>query len=155
MTAAQRVAALAAIALWTGPAAACELVLAEHRSARELLRLPLAPAATFTVAFEHSVLGSTVTDTYRVRPDGRALLVEERFRGDGYGLPHAAAAGERLEPDGHGGQRLLLERVVHPLVLRALPAQRMRLAVGHGTPLLLATLTRAAVEVQTRGCAPP
>jgi hypothetical protein len=155
VTPAQRVAALAVIALCTGSAFACELVLVEHRAAREVLRLTFAPSSRFTVAFEHSVLGSTVTDTYRLNADGRALLVEEHFRGEGYGLPHAAAPGERLQADGQGGQRLLLERLVHPLVLRAPPAQRLRLAVGDGAPLLLATLTPAAVEVQARGCTPP
>jgi hypothetical protein len=155
VTPAQCGAALAAVALCTVPVLACELVLLEHRAAREVLRLPFAPNARFTVAFEHSVLGSTVTDTYRVTPDGRALLVEEHFRGEGYGLPHAAAPGEQLQDDGQGGQRLLLERIVHPLVLRAPPAQRLRLAVGDSAPVLLASLTHHSVEVQARGCTPP
>jgi hypothetical protein len=151
VTPAQCGAALAALALCTGPAFACELVLVEHRAAREVLRLPFVPSSRFTVAFEHSVLGSTVTDTYRLNADGRALLVEERFRGEGYGLPHAAGPGERLERDGEGW-RLVLDRAVAPLVVRPLPQQRMRIVLA-GRELVLASLGARAVEIAALGCA--
>lgn len=124
--------ALAAIA--ANPlAGACELVLAEHRSQRELLTMPLdAATPRFEVVFDHSVLGTSVTDHYEPRLLGgvwRSRLVAEQFQGEGYGLPHAAAEGERLVSDGPGW-RLVLDRVVEPLVLRPLPAQRMRIRVG-------------------------
>jgi hypothetical protein len=66
-----------------------------------------------------------VEDHYRFRPgtDGwRAHLVAERFQGDGYGLPHTAGPGERLRRDG-SGWRLETDRLVHPLVVRALADQ--------------------------------
>jgi hypothetical protein len=142
----QHAVALACVLL--APAVAgCELVLSEHRSERVLKRLPL-DGASVRIAFEHSVLGTTVIDHYVFRP--QAVLVEERFEGSGYGLPHAAAPGERLTYDAHGS-RLELERLVHPLVVRPLPAQRMRLLLPAG-PMLLADLTTKAIELSAVGC---
>jgi hypothetical protein len=135
-------------------ASACELVLLEHRSGRELQRVPLdAAEPAVRVAFEHSVLGTPVVDRYLFKP--RAVLVEERFEGSGYGLPHGAGPGERLVRDraeNRDGWRLELQRTVHPLVVRPLPAQRMRLLLPDG-PLLLASLSIDAIELQARGCA--
>jgi hypothetical protein len=142
------------------PAAACTLVLAEHRSGRELLQWQLAPGApAFEIAFEHSVLGTTVRDRYEPRAAGgtgtgwRAHLVEERYAGEGYGLPSSAGRGERLQRDGDGW-RLQLDREVHPLVVRPLPAQRMRLRVG-ADERLLGTLSKQAIELSLRDCALP
>jgi hypothetical protein len=150
-------AAAALVCAAPASAAGCELVLSEHRSARELLRLPLAAAdPQFEIVFEHSVLGTTVVDRYKPRHDGsawRAHLVEERFRGEGYGLPHAAGPGEDLQRDGDGW-RLRLDRVVDPLVVRPLPAQRMRIHAG-GREQLLGELSRRSVAVTVAGCALP
>jgi hypothetical protein len=136
--------------LTAGAAAhACEAVLREHRSGVELLRLPLEAAAPeLRIAFEHSVLGTTVVDRYRFTPMPR--LVEERFSGEGYGLPHAAGPGERLERDGTGW-RLVLDRAVNPLVVRPLPQQRMRIVLA-GRELVLASLGARAVEITALGC---
>jgi hypothetical protein len=136
-------------ALTSFSAQGCELVLSEHRSQRELLRLPLdvaAPAAR--IAFEHSVLGTTVTDHYRFEP--HAVLVQEDFEGSGYGLPHMAAAGETLQRRGDGWQ-LMLRREVQPLVVRPLPALRMRLELN-GTTHLLGRLSGEAIEINATGC---
>ena len=132
-----------------GPTAACELLVTEHRSARLLLRVPL-PEAGVRIGFVHSVLGTPVEDHYR-RRDGAWHLVEERFEGQGYGLPHAAGPGERLLTDG-GTSRLLLDRRVEPLVVRPLPAQRMRLLLDDGRQWLLGDLTPAAVQLGAAGC---
>jgi hypothetical protein len=136
---------------------ACELVLSEHRSGRELARLPFGGAPpTARIAFTHSVLGTPVADRYEWRRDGaawRAHLVEERYEGDGYGLPNAAAAGETLVRAG-AGWKLTLDRVVEPLVVLPLPAQRMRVVVAGEPPLLLGSLTRASVAFRVAGCAP-
>jgi hypothetical protein len=130
-------------------AQACELVLSEHRTGRELKRLAMNPEQpTAIVAFEHSVLGTTVVDTYAFRPN--AMLVEERFDGAGYGLPNAAGPGERLVRDGDGW-RLTLQREVQPLVVRPLPALNMRLLLA-GAPLRLAELSTQAIEFRSRGC---
>lgn len=130
-------------------ASACEAVLREHRSGTELMRLPLdATAPELRIAFEHSVLGTTVVDRYRFTPTPR--LVEERFSGEGYGLPHAAGPGERLERDG-SGWRLVLDRTVNPLVVRPLPPQRMRIVLAGGE-LLLATLGARSIEISVRDC---
>jgi hypothetical protein len=150
VTRAQRAAVLAC-ALLGAPAAACELILAEHRGGHELVRLPLDPAAPAAeIAFTHSVLGTPVTDRYEWRTSGgrwRAHLVEERFDGDGYGLPHAAGDGETLVRDGRGW-RLRLDRVVDPLVVRPLPAQSMRVEVPGREPLPLGPLSKQAISLQ-------
>ncbi len=138
-----------AVPLAAPHAAACDLVLTEHRSGRELRRIAMPvvhPSAT--IAFEHSVLGTTVFDRYVFRP--QAVLVEERFEGSGYGLPHAAGPGERLLRDGEGW-RLELQRPVDPLVVRPLPAQNMRLLL-HSGPMRLADLSTQAIELQLRDC---
>ena len=143
-------AAAACCAASAPQAESCELVLTEHRSGRELQRLTLDPAQpSATIAFEHSVLGTTVFDSYTFRP--HAVLVEERFDGTGYGLPHAAEPGERLVREGDGW-RLELQRAVPPLVVRPLPPQNMRLLLAGG-PLRLAELSTQAIEFRSRGCA--
>jgi hypothetical protein len=156
VTAARHAAAAACLLLAVQAAPACELVLSEHRSARELARLPLdAAQPALSVAFTHSVLGTPVSDRYVWRESaGRWLahLVEERFEGEGYGLPIAAAAGETLSRDG-AGWRLLLDRVVHPLVVLPLPAQHMRILVAGREPLLLGGLSRRSIEFRAEGCA--
>jgi len=159
-------AALAGLAAFAGPAAvavppaaACTLVLTEHRSDRLLARVPLPPQApALRVAFTHSVLGTPVEDRYAFRhgPEGwRAVLVEERWQGEGYGLPIEAGPGERLTRDGDGW-RLQLARVVHPLVVLALPSQRMRVIVDGRAPILLGGLASpppTSVAMHVEGCA--
>ena len=133
----------AAAAIW----AACELLLLDPRSGAELHRLPL-PAPELVLAFEHSVLGTTVEDRYVFTP--RAQLVEERFDGQGYGLPHAAGPGETLERHG-SGWRLITRREVHPLVVRALPEQRLRLRLPSGEQPLAGWSARG-IELRVQGC---
>jgi hypothetical protein len=151
------VAATAVLASYA-PARACELVLTEHRSGQPLQRLAL-PAGVLRIAFEHSVLGTTVVDRYQFEASGaggmgdegmQAVLTEERFEGQGYGLPHTAGPGERLVREGDGW-RLTLRRVVHPLVVRPLPAQRMRLLLD-GLELPLAGWSQQAIELRADGC---
>jgi hypothetical protein len=150
--------AAAALLLAVGAAPACELVLAAHPEGSELARATLDPAEpALRVAFIHSVLGTPVEDHYRFRPgpEGwRAHLVAERFQGDGYGLPHAAGPGERLQRDGEGW-RLDTDRVVHPLVVRALAAQQMRVLLPGREPLGLATLGAPAVALRAEHCPNP
>lgn len=132
-------------------ASACELLVSEHRSGRELARLPLARhAPEIRIAFEHSVLGTTVVDRYRFMPG--PVLVEEEFEGQGYGLPSAPGPGERLERLGLSRMRLTLARPVDPLVVRAVAGPRMRLLMPQGE-LLLASLGAAAVSLKAVGCA--
>ena len=142
--------ATACVAALPGAASACELRLTDHRSGRALVALPLdASAPELRVAFEHSVLVTTVIDRYRFTP--HAVLVEEEFEGEGYGLPHAAGPGERLERVGQR-MRLSLARAVDPLVIRALPSQRMRLLLPD-RELLLGTLGAESVLIEAQGCA--
>lgn len=152
--AAARAVAAAGAALFAMAAAptavACELHLIDHRSGAPLLSLPLDPAAPeVRIAFEHSVLGSTVIDRYRFTP--AAVLVEEEFDGEGYGLPAAPQPGERLQRGADGRQRLTLARPVDPLVIRPLPSQRMRLLLP-ARDLLLASLPSSSIELRATGC---
>ena len=139
-------------------ASACELVLSEHRSGRSLLRLPLDPLApAMQIDFIHSVLGTAVVDDYvwRDGPTGWfAQLVQERFEGEGYGLPASAGEGELLVRDGVGW-RLYLQRKVDPLVVRPLPAQRMRLRVAQQADVLLGSLSTQSIHMQVQACPAP
>jgi hypothetical protein len=151
---AQRAAASACALLMASAASACELVLSEQRSALELLRVPLdaaRPAAA--VAFTHSVLGTPVLDRYEWRAASgvwRAHLVEERFEGDGYGLPNAAGPGETLQRDGDGW-RLTLDRIVHPLVLPPVP--HMRVIVDGPSVIVPNELSRKSIALRVEHCA--
>ena len=156
--------ALWALALVTGwcsvlfGAQACELVLTEHRSGILLTRLPLnsnLPSAD--IAFTHSVLGTPVLDRYvwKSSPQGwRAHLIEERFEGEGYGLPSQAASGERLERHG-SAWRLQLNRVVDPLVVLPLPAQSMRIVLPDQREFLLGQLSLKSIEMRAENCPAP
>ena len=139
-------------------ALACELVMTEHRSGQPLTRLPLNPAQPAAdVAFTHSVLGTPVLDRYvwRADPQGwRAHLVEERFEGEGYGLPSAPAPGEQMLRHGPGW-RLLLNRVVDPLVVLPLPAQSMRLVLSDQREVLLGQLSQKSIEMRAENCPLP
>ncbi len=136
---------------------ACELLVAEHRSEQPLHSFALDPLQPeFAIAFEHSVLGTPVVDTYRVRVDHgehRIWLVQERFQGQGYGLPYTAGPQETLQKLGEDWL-LTLNRVVDPLVIRPLPVAAMRLKVGENTWLLadLAGNTSTALVLTARGC---
>ena len=142
-------ACLAAVGACPVAAAACELVLSEHRSGVELHRLPLdAALPEVRVAFEHSVLGTPVVDRYRFTPQAR--LIEERFEGEGYGLPHVAGVDETLQREGQGWL-LRLDRAVHPLVVRPLPQQRMRLVL-HSGEWPLAAYSSQAIQITVQGC---
>ena len=137
---------------------ACELVLTEHRSGKPLLRLPLNPSRPAAdVAFTHSVLGTPVLDRYvwRSDPQGwRAHLLEERFEGEGYGLPSAPGPGERMERDGRG-LRLYLDRVVDPLVVLPLPAQRMRVVLPDEREFFLGQLSLHSIKMRAENCPLP
>ncbi len=150
----QRAAILGCVLL-SGAAGACELVLSEHRGGRELARVPLAAnAPTAQIAFTHSVLGTPVADRYEWRSDAgqwRAYLVEERFEGEGYGLPNAAGPGETLTRDGKGW-RLQLNRLVHPLLVRPVRSQQTRLLVEGRAALLLESLSLAVIELHAMNC---
>lgn len=140
----------------SGEGRACELRATEHRSGREVLRVPFggidptAAVPELRVSFVHSVLGTPVEDRYLWRA-GTWVLVEERFEGEGYGLPHTAGPGERLERTPHGW-RLMLARPIAPLVVRPLLAQRMRITLDGGRNWLLGTLSAQALELRAEGC---
>ena len=135
------------------PAAAqapCQLVLEEPRQARELMRPMLdARQPEIRIAFVHSVLGTDVVDRYRFTP--RPVLVEEEFAGQGYGLPDGPGPGERWQPLPDGRVRLSLHRPVDPLVVLALPSQRMRILHPDGD-LLLGRLGVTRVRLRAEGC---
>lgn len=154
-------AALALTSLLANGVGACELVLAGSRSARELARLPLhADPPSVRIEFTHSVLGSQVSDHYVWRQEGgqwRAHLIEERFEGHGYGLPHQAAPGETLTREGEVW-RLRLDRLVHPLQAMPLPAQQTRLLVDGRAPILLGTLGAVggeSIQIRVEHCKAP
>jgi len=145
------IAAAALTVFSLAPLKACELLMRDHRSGGELARWSMnAVQPQIQIAFEHSVLGTTVIDTYRFTP--LPVLVQEAFEGHGYGLPNTTAPGETLRHDG-ARSVLTLQRVVDPLVVRNLPAQRMRLLVGE-RELLFASLPSASIELLAQHCPP-
>jgi hypothetical protein len=140
-------------------ASACELMLRTQRTDYTVLRIPLAVTSpTFTLAFEHSVLGTTVRDRYEIRTDAARQtlwLTEERFSGEGYGLPHAANGTSEVLQRTDEGWLLKTNRLIDPLVVRPLRSQAMRLIVGTQTWLLadLAhTEANAAIEISSETC---
>ncbi len=130
----------------------CTLQLQAHRSGQPLLRLPLPnhEPVQLQLAFTHSVLGTPVLDSYTWR-NGAWHLTEEQFEGEGYGLPHAAGAGESLQRHG-SGWRLLLNRSVAPLVVRPLPAQQMQLRLPDCRQWLLGAISTQAIELTLLDC---
>ena len=130
----------------------CTLLAHEHRSGLQLLHLllPHGAAPQLQLAFTHSVLGTPVQDHYTWSA-GAWQLTEERFEGDGYGLPHAAVVGETLQRFG-AGSRLLLSRTVAPLVVRPLPELHMRLLLPDGRQWLLGSLSSQAIELTISQC---
>jgi hypothetical protein len=143
---------------WPLPLQACELVLTEHRSGVLLIRLPLnSTFPTADIVFTHSVLGTPVLDRYvwRFGSQGwRAYLTEEHFEGEGYGLPTHAAEGEKLERYG-SGSRLLLNRMVDPLIVRPLPALSMRIILPDQREFLLGQLSLESIEMRAQNCPLP
>ena len=136
---------------------ACALVLSEQRSGRVAATWPVhSTPVRMSVSFEHSVLGTTVRDSYEMRWDGgqwRAHLLEETFAGQGYGLPYGPQPGEQMVRTATGW-RLTLDRVVHPLVLLPLPEQNARITFGERT-VHLARLSRKSLAVALQDCAAP
>lgn len=111
----------------------------------------------FSVEFIHSVLGTRVMDLYEMRSDGskwQAHLIEERFSGQGYGLPYAATSpGERYERVGDEW-RLTLDRVIDPLVQLPLPEQQIDL-VWQGGRIRLGSLSASSILITLEGCKAP
>ena len=68
--------------------------------------------------------------------------------------PPAAGPGERLVRDG-AGWRLLLDRVVNPLVVLPLPAQSMRVVLPNGREILLGHLSPKSIEIRAENCPLP
>jgi|JI8StandDraft_1071087.scaffolds.fasta_scaffold253223_2 hypothetical protein len=138
-------------------ASACALVLSEQRTGRVAATWPAhSTPVRLNVSFEHSVLGTTVRDSYEMRWDAtqwRAHLIEETFAGEGYGLPYGPQAGEQMVRTATGW-RLTLDRVIHPLVLLPLPEQNARITFGERT-VHLASLSRKSLAVGLQDCAAP
>lgn len=135
--------------------AACDLVLTEHRSGKEVLRWHAAHnPVRFEVSFTHSVLGTPVIDRYEFRWDRgqwRTYLTEETHEGQGYGLPYAATSPEEHYERTATGWRLRLNRLVDPLVQLPLPSQNIRLTMQDRS-VLLGDLSRRSLLVQLLDC---
>ncbi len=133
----------------------CDLVVTEHRADREVLRWPInEQPPTFTVSFIHSVLGTAVVDRYEVRPvlgQWKSFLVEETFEGQGYGLPYGETSpGERFERTAQGW-RLVMNRLVDPLVQLPLASQNVELRLQNRS-VRLADLSRYSMRIEVQGC---
>lgn len=134
---------------------ACDLVVSEHRSGKEVLRWPSnTTPVRFEVSFTHSVLGTPVLDRYEFRFERgqwRAYLVEEIHEGQGYGLPYGATeSGQQYERVGDGW-RLTLNRLVDPLVQLPLPSQNIRLTMQDKS-VLFGDLSRRSLLIELRDC---
>jgi hypothetical protein len=139
-------------------AQACDLVISEHRSGKEVLRWPANQVPVqFDVSFTHSVLGTPVLDRYEFRwnrSQWQAVLVEEVHEGQGYGLPYGATeSGQRYERT-DDGWRLTLNRLVDPLVQLPLPSQNIRLAMD-GQSVLLGDLSTRSLLIELHDCPQP
>ncbi len=148
------------LSLLAAPAVTCELLVAEHRSARPLHQLAIKPQQPeFSIIFEHSVLGTTVIDTYQVRVINgthQTWLIRERFQGQGYGLPSSPGPFEQLKKVGDDWV-LSTNRLIDPLVIRPLRIAAMRLQIGEKIWLLADLLnnpnnTNAALALSAQGC---
>ena len=137
------------------PTQPCYLTLTQHRTGLALAKILMVHTPVrFSIEFTHSVLGTRVRDFYEMRlAEGRwqAHLIEERFEGQGYGLPYAATEpGQRYERDANGW-RLTLDRVIDPLVQLPLPEQKIDL-VWPGGQLRIASLSQSSVLISLEGC---
>ena len=56
-----------------------------------ILRRMVRQGDTFELGYLHSVARSDVWDTFQIDPEGKLLLLETRFQGQGYGLPGGPA----------------------------------------------------------------
>lgn len=96
--------------------------------------------------------GTEVVDRYELR-NGRVVLVEESFEGEGYGLPSSLQPGEHISVQ---GDRTTLHTVrdVTPLAVRASHAQRTAVHVDapHARTLILAELGEIGVRFDPSGC---
>jgi hypothetical protein len=145
----------ASIMLAPMTSASCELVVTEHRSGREVLRWPInEQPPTFTVSFIHSVLNTPVVDRYELRfvqGQWKSFLVEEAFEGQGYGLPYGETSpGERYERTTQGW-RLVMNRLVDPLVQLPLASQNVALSMQDRS-VRLADLSRHSMRIEAQGC---
>lgn len=104
------------------------------------------------MSFRHSVHGTEVVDRYQVR-NGRVVLVEESFEGEGYGLPSSLQPGERISVQGDR-TTLHTAREVTPLAVRASRAQRTTVHVDapYARTLILAELGEIGVRFDPSGC---
>lgn len=137
---------------------ACDLVISEHRSEREVLRWPANESPVqFVISFTHSVLGTRVRDLYEFRwyeGEWRAFLIEEVHAGQGYGLPYGATeAGQRYERIADGW-RLTLNRLVNPLVQLPLPSQSTILELRDKS-VLLGDLSMRSLLIELSDCPEP
>lgn len=136
---------------------ACDLVLTEHRSGKEVLHWPITERPIeFSVSFVHSVLHTPVRDRYEAKwVDGswKLYLVEETHEGQGYGLPYGATAdGERYVRTEKGWQ-LTMNRLVDPLVQLPLPSQNVTLH-SQGRSVLLGDLSPRSILIEVQDCQP-
>ena len=134
---------------------ACELVLSEHRSGREVLHWPIQQRPIqFSVSFVHSVLGTPVSDVYEARfVDGqwKTYLIQETHRGQGYGLPYSATSPGETYVHTENGWQLTMNRLVYPLVQLPLPSQRITLH-SEGRRVLFGDLSPRSILVEVRDC---
>lgn len=86
-----------------------------------ILRRMVRQGDTFELGYLHSVARSDVWDTFQIDPEGKLLLLETRFQGQGYGLPGGPAVSEQWTRDGDWFKLTQTRRVVPSLDWRVQP----------------------------------
>jgi hypothetical protein len=88
------------------------------------------PGDTFQLAFLHSIALSEVRDFFLIDAEYRMVLTETWFQGQGTGIPHNPAQGERLLRDGDWFRITGMRRVVSSIPWRVQSQWRNRFRFG-------------------------
>jgi len=76
------------------------MVLSLEAQGKTFSRRVVRPGDTFQLGYLHSVAKSDVWDTFQIDSQGRIVLLETRFQGQGYGLPGGPEGQEQWTREG-------------------------------------------------------
>jgi len=88
------------------------MILSLEAQGKAFFRRVVRPGDTFQLGYLHSVAKSDVWDIFQVDSEGRILLIETRFQGQGYGLPGGPSGQEQWTREGDWFRITGIRRVV-------------------------------------------